>query len=144
MNKFFDYFSSTMLDHSYSNMIKYSDVSDWLGYKKDTVVSILKNNKYNFDENDYKIKFNKKDILSYEIYMKIDTIKAICLLSLTKKGHQFRKYYIKMEKLLKKYISTLLLNKLYNPIPQINAYDFDINKYKNKETLYLINIKKNV
>lgn len=126
--------------------ISFSDVKDWLGYKKkDTVLNILKNEKYGFVEStDYKIEKIKVDGVCKpinDILMTISTIKCICLLCPTKKAHQYRKYYIEMDNLQRQYVSTIIQNQLTNPILQLNQYNFDVAPYINKEVLYLIYIK---
>lgn len=144
--QFVDVFYDTLCNNTF---IEFDDVREWIGYKKkETVHNILINKKYGFTEGtDYRIEKIKKDGICKpinEIYMSIDTIKCICLLCPTEKGHQFRKYYIEMEKLFRKYISTTIQNQLSNPIPQLNKYDFDINNYMKKEVLYLIYIKDDI
>lgn len=115
--------------------------------KKQTVKDILLNPAYNFIEGeDYEIVKYKPSTgrPGDDIRMTIDTVKSICLLSQTKKGHQFRQYYIKMEKLFMKYVSTDIKNKLTNPIPELNKYTFNIQDYIDKEVLYLIHVKDNI
>ncbi|QKF94061.1 phage anti-repressor protein [Fadolivirus algeromassiliense] len=143
---FVDAFCDTLYGNEF---IDFENVKEWIGYKKkDTVYNILVNGKYDFvNGTDYKIEKIKKEGICKpinEIYMTIDTIKCICLLCPTEKGQQFRKYYIEMEKLFRQYVSTTIQNKLTNPIPELNKYDFDINKYMKKEVLYLIFIKDDI
>jgi phage anti-repressor protein/predicted GIY-YIG superfamily endonuclease len=144
--KFVDKFYDSLID--YTKMINYTDVKEWVGYrKKQTVLDILKNDKYSFKENiDYSITQYKpgNGRPGTNICMTIDTIKCLCLMSDSEKGHQFRKYYIEMEKLYKQYVSTIIKNQLTNPIPQINQHNFDITSYANKEVLYLIYVKDNL
>lgn len=132
-----------------SDMIAFDDVKDWIGYKqKRTITEILFNKKYDYVNGiDYKFEKIKKEEICKpinEIYMTIDTLKSICLMAPTEKGQQFRKYYIEMEKLYRKYVSTIVQNQLTNPIAELNKYDFDISKYANKEVLYLIFIKDDI
>lgn len=129
--------------------IEFENIKQWIGYKqKRTINEILTNNNYNFIENaDYKIeKIKKKEVCKpiNEIYMTIDTIKCICLMAPTEQGQKFRRYYIEMEKLFKKYIAIEIQNKLTNSIPQLNKYDFDVNKYHKKEVLYLLKVKDDI
>nr|QBK88637.1 MAG: hypothetical protein LCMiAC01_03150 [Mimivirus LCMiAC01] len=144
--KFIEKFYNVISDKD--EYIKYADIQDWVGYKhKKHIVSVLKNPKYQFIEGtDYKMVKQKSTggRPGINILIHIDTAKMICLMVPTTKGHQFRKYYIEMDKLFKKYVSTKLANKLNNPVPELNKHDFDINKYKNKEILYLIHIKDNL
>jgi phage anti-repressor protein len=133
--------------YSSEQLIKHSEMNDWICYKKkETVYTILKNKKYGFVEGkDYKIE--KQDSSggrpANEIYMTIDTAKCIRLLAPTEKGNEIRKYYIEMEKCFRQILSDQSVNKLINPIPQLNKYDFDPNTFKGKEVLYLIHIKDN-
>ena len=99
--KFVDKFSDHLTDTS--KMISFSEANEWLGYKhKQTVLRLLTNTKYNFIEGtDFKIE--KMDSNGGrpidEIYMTIDTVKCICLMSPTEQSQKFRKYYIEMEKM---------------------------------------------
>ena len=90
--------------------IKYSEIKKHMGYQnKQTIKRLLTNQKYDFTHDVYyKFENIKKGQVVKplnEIYMKIDTIKTILLLSPTAKGHEFRKYYIEMEKLFRKYVT---------------------------------------
>lgn len=126
--------------------IEFEDIKDWIGYKKKrTVTDILNNNKYDFQQDtDFKIQKIKKEGICKpinEIYMTIDTVKCICLMAPTKKGQEFRRYYIAMEKLFRQYTTPIIQNSLTNPITEMNKYDFDEQKYYDKEVLYLLSIK---
>ncbi len=144
--KFIDEFYETIQNND--KLICYKDANEWIGFKKkQTVKDILLNEKYNFaNGTDFTIKQYKPKTgrPGDMIYMTIDTIKVICLMAPTQKGQQFRRYYIEMEKLFKQYVSTKIFNKLNNPIPELNKHDFDVNKYKDKEVLYIINIIDNL
>jgi len=69
--------------------LKYTEVDDWIGYKKkETVLDILKNKKYGFIEGeqaDYYIKQSESTggRKANEIFMTIDTVKSICLMAPT-------------------------------------------------------------
>ncbi len=128
-----------------SDMIPYDSVKDWIGYKKkQTITDILRNKRYGYIENvDYRIVKEKKENICKpvdEIYMTIDTIKCICLTAPTEQSQQFRKYYIEMEKLFKKYISENIRKTLKNPIPDADMYDIDVKSFEDKEVFYLIYI----
>lgn len=130
-----------------TNFISYTEVKDLIGYKqKRTVSEIL--GKFDFVADvDYKIVKEKvkgtcKPI--DEIYMTIDTIKCICLMSPTEKSQQFRRYFLQMEKLFKEIASAEYLSKLTNPIYEFNLYDTDVGKFKGHETIYVIHIEKNI
>jgi len=130
------------------DMLSYSDVKDWIGYKKkQNIVDMLKNKKYKYIENtDYKIIKEKKENVCKpvnEIYMTFDTLKSICLSAPTEKSHQFRKYYIEMEKIHMEHLNSQI-NKLKNPISCLAKYSFDINQWLNKKIVYLIYIKDNL
>ena len=143
---FIDKYHNTLVNND--TLIDYNDVKEWIGYhKKQTVVDILKNDKYKFKNDiDYKIENYKPENgrPGNNILMTIDTVKSLCLMSASEKGQLFRSYYIEMEKLFRTYASTLIQNQLTNPIPQLNKYDFDVNLYIGKEILYLLYIKDNI
>jgi len=130
------------------DMISYSDVKDWIGYKyKKSIMDNLENNKYGYIQGtDYKIIKEKKEGICKpvnEIYMTIDTIKCICMTAPTELSQKFRKYYLEMEKIYKEYFINLE-NKLKNPIASITKYEFDINQWLKKKIVYLIYIKDNL
>lgn len=139
-------FSDTLINSD--KLISFNDTNKWVGFKKkQTIKDILANAKYGFVKNvDYKIEAYKPETgrPGDDIYMTIETVKSICLMAQNEKGQQFRKYYIEMEKLFRQYISTAIQNKLTNPIPQLNKYDFDINNFMKKEVLYLIYVKDDI
>lgn len=143
---FIEEFADTLFD--VAKLISLHDANKWIGFKKkQTIKDILHNEKYKFVNNvDYKIEIYKPETgrPGEEIFMTIDTIKNICLMAQNEKGHEFRKYYIEMEKLFRMYVSTSIQNQLTNPIPQINKYDFDVNAYIGKEILYLLYIKDDI
>ena len=140
---FVDKFYKTL--YEIDTMINFNDIKDWIGFKKkQTVVDILKGDKYGFKVNDdYKIEIYKPETgrPGENVLMTIDTLKSICLMSASEQGQKFRKYYIEMEKLFKQYVSTEVQNKITNPIVELNKYDFDPVQFKHKEVLYLIHVK---
>ena len=118
-------------------MILFDDVKDLVGYKqKRSVSDILYNDKYGFIEGcDFKIEKNKKKHACKpinDIYLTIDTLKCICLISPSEESNNFRKCFIKIEKAYD-------LNK-----QKFTKSYFDINKHTNKEVLYLIFIKNDI
>lgn len=138
VNKFYNIVSNNV------KYISYVDIRDYVGYRKDKIITIARNDKYNFIEGtDYVITKQKSTggRPGNMIKLHIDTAKIICMMSPTKKGHEFRKYYVQMDRLFKQYMSTELKNKISNPIHELNKYDFDINAYNDKEVLYLINVE---
>ena len=142
IDKFYDIIANKI------DFVNYDIIKNCIGYKKkETIKEILLNKKYNFIEGKDYIFYKQKSTGGRPcIAMKlhVDTIKMLCMMASTKKGQQFRRYYIEMDRIFKKYVSTELLNKLDNPIPELNKYDFDINKYKDKEVLYLIYLEDNL
>jgi phage anti-repressor protein/predicted GIY-YIG superfamily endonuclease len=129
-------------------MISYSDVKDWIGYKyKKSIMENLENEKFGYIlGTDYKIVKEKKEGVCKpvnEIYMSIDTIKCICLTAPTELSQKFRRYYIEMEKIYKEYIINLE-GRLKNPISCLAKYEFDINQWLKKKVVYLIYIKDNL
>jgi predicted GIY-YIG superfamily endonuclease len=129
-----------------TEMIPYSDVKDWIGYKqKRSVQENLEDKRLGFKENyDYKIVKEKKEGICKpvnEIYMTFETIKSLCLSSATEIGIKYRKYFLELEKTTKEIVK----NKLNNPIDLgLAKYEFDINKWLNKKIVYLIYIKDNL
>jgi len=140
---FVDKFYKTL--YEMDTMINLNDVKEWIGFKKkQTITDILKNDKYGFKGGeDYKIEIYKPETgrPGENIFMTVDTLKSICLMSVSEQGQKFRKYYIEMEKLFKKYVSTEIQNRITNPIIELNKYDFDPVQFQNKEVLYLIHVK---
>lgn len=142
--------TDTLFDSN--KFVKYSEIVEWIGYKKkDTVVDILKDKKYELvfgsDYNIVKME-STGGRPNNEIYMTVDTVKLLCMMAPTEKGHLFRKYYIELEKCFKKIISEHLHlqtnNTMNNPIKILNKYEFDPNQWKNKEVMYLIYIKDDI
>jgi predicted GIY-YIG superfamily endonuclease len=156
MENFKDYLLKSDIDQTFvdkyhdiinvdTSFINYEHVKDWIGYsKKDTIIQRLKKKIYNFKLNtDYKIETYKptNGRPGINLLMTIDTIRLLCLISGSENGIKFAKFYIQMEKVYRQYVSSTIQNQISNPLPQINKYDFDINKFHNKEVLYLIYIK---
>lgn len=86
-------------------MVSYTEVKDIIGYKKkESVLDLLSDEKNGFiKDTDYKIINEKKEGVKKhinEIYMTVDTLKCICMMSSTEQSVQFRKYYLQMEKIL--------------------------------------------
>jgi len=143
-------FVNKFIDHVVEpdDMISFSEIQDWVGYKKkETVLLLLKNNKNIFIENEHynikKIKIEGVNKPINEIYMTADTVKNICLMASTEKGQQFRKYYIELEKCFKKVmIENIKLQtiNITNPIDALKKYEFDPNQYKKKEVFYILYI----
>ncbi|CAH6421817.1 Hypothetical protein KVN_LOCUS505 [uncultured virus] len=144
--QFIDQFYDTLVNQN--QYISYNDANKWIGFKKkQTIKDILLNTKYDFKQGqDYKIEIlpSTGGRPGDDIKMTMETIKSILLMCQSKTGQKFRRYYLEMEKLFKKYVSTEIINKLTNPIIELNKYEFDINQYKNKEVMYLINIKDDI
>ena len=126
-------------------MIPYTEIKDWIGYKdKRSVSDVLNNYKFGFKEGkDYNLVREKKpDICKpvNEIYMTFDTIKSLCMASPTETGNKYRKYFLELEKVTKEYIK----NKIQTPLSCLEKYTFDINQWKKKKIVYLIYIKDNL
>ena len=122
-------------DNDKAFIINLEDILDWLGFtRKDNAKVLLKNNfkenidfieKYDDktapvnsgaisnDINDDKKIINKKNggQNKQNIYMNVDTFKEFCILAQTKKAKQVRQYYIKMEKVLFKYMKQSIEDK---------------------------------
>lgn len=123
---------------STNEFIGYSDIKDWIGYKqKRTIIEILLNPKFDYIEDiDYRIVKEKKEGVCKpvnEVYMTIDTIKCIFLTAPTELSQKFRKYYIEMEKIFKEYV---IKNQLKNPMSCLEKYEFDINQWKKKNSIF--------
>lgn len=139
MSKIWDYVTNA------SKFIPYNDIKEWIGFKqKKSIEDILKNDKYGFIEGtDYKIEKIKKENICKpinEIFLTAESFKCICLMSPSKEGQKFRKYFIEIEKSLKN--STIIENNLLDE--KINKYKFDPNEFANKEILYLLHLKDNI
>jgi phage anti-repressor protein len=110
INDFFIIAKEDYLDNEI--IIDFNIVSKWLSVRKDNLKTILINN---FEEKfDYKIKINKiKHINSTgaskyeEILITPNCFKEICMISQNKKAKEVRKYFIEMEKLIKRYFQTI-------------------------------------
>jgi phage anti-repressor protein len=110
INDFFIIAKEDYLDNEI--IIDFNIVSKWLSVRKDNLKTILINN---FEEKfDYKIKINKiKHINSTgaskyeEILITPNCFKELCMISQTKKAKEVRKYFIEMEKLIKRYFETI-------------------------------------
>jgi phage anti-repressor protein len=91
-------------------IIDFDTVSKWLKVNKS---DIKKNLIKHFEENfDYTIeKINKKHNTGANIYYKIlitpNCLKELCMISQTAKAKEVRKYFIEMEKLIKRYFETI-------------------------------------
>jgi hypothetical protein len=93
-------------------IIDFDNVSKWLKVNKS---DIKKNLIKHFEENfDYTIeKINKKQINSngttiyYKILITPNCLKELCMISQTPKAKEVRKYFIEMEKLIKRYFETI-------------------------------------
>ena len=125
--------------------ISFKKLQDLIGYKKKgTIKEVLLKKKYGFVEGkDYILEKQKSSggRPRIDIKLHVDAAKMICFMSPTTKGQQFRRYYIEMDNLFRKCIAEELINKVDDPIPELHKKSFDVNKYKNKEVLYLIYIK---
>lgn len=130
-------------------MVCYEEVKDYIGFKKkSSVKEMLLDPKFNFKEGtDYIIERVKIPGICKpvdEIKFTLECVKLICLMAQTYKGQEFRKYYIKMEKLFRQYMSLQIQNLITQPVPCLRKLDFDVNQYTNKEVLYLIHVKDNI
>jgi phage anti-repressor protein len=93
-------------------IINFDLVSKWLNIRKDNLKKILINN---FEEKfDYAIETIKKKhpntnrISNYdEILITPNCLKELCMISQTSKAKEVRKYFIEMEKLIKRYFETI-------------------------------------
>ena len=93
-------------------IINFDLVSKWLNIRKDNLKKILINN---FEEKfDYAIETIKKKhpntnrISNYdEILITPNCLKELCMISQTKKAKEVRKYFIEMEKLVKRYFQNI-------------------------------------
>ena len=118
--------------------VNYNDVKPLLGFESKKLISdIFKNEIYGFEENvDYKIIDKKENHKTKkQFYLTTDTLKLLCLIAPTdeNKGKQFRRYLL----------NNTSNNSSNNTLLQSTKYEFDVNKYKNKEIVYIIKIKDN-
>lgn len=133
-------------DEDVTGLISYTEIGDKLGYKKkESVQNILANGELGFVEGvDYKfkkIRRQEKNKPTNEIYMTLETIKAICLTAPTKEGQIYRMYVLNLEKILRRKLDLSVLNQLTNPIYQLNKYELDTKNYKNIEIFYLVELE---
>jgi phage anti-repressor protein len=93
-------------------IIDFEIVVKWLSVRKDSLKKILVNN---FEENfDYTIEKKKKKQINsrgatiYElILITPNCFKELCMISQTEKAKEVRKYFIEMEKIIKRYFETI-------------------------------------
>jgi len=93
-------------------IIDFEIVVKWLSVRKDSLKKILVDN---FEENfDYTIEKKKKKQLNsrgatiYElILITPNCFKELCMISQTEKAKEVRKYFIEMEKIIKRYFETI-------------------------------------
>lgn len=93
-------------------IINFDSVYVWLETRKDNLKKILVNN---FEENyDYHIKINKIKQLSgngmttrHDIFITPNCFKELCMISQTTRAKEVRKYFIEMERLVKRYYITI-------------------------------------
>lgn len=101
-------------------IIDFDIVSKWLNVRKDNLKTILLNN---FEEDfDYTIEIKKKKQINstgkttyHEIFITPNCMKELCMISQTKKAKEVRKYFIALEKLIKKYFEDIK-NQMYKKI----------------------------
>jgi len=140
-------------------IIDFDNVSKWLKVNKS---DIKKNLIKHFEEKfDYTIeKINKKQINStgttiyYKILITPNCLKELCMISQTSKAKEVRKYFIEMEKLIKRYFETIktqlykkvgILEKNQKPKVNINGGVVYILKALNSQTtLYKLGKTKNL
>ena len=108
-----DYFDNEII-------IDFDIVVKWLDTRKDNLKKILIDNFEN--KYDYIITKKEKDIISYrgktqydEILITPDCFKELCMISQVNKAKEVRKYFLVLEKLIKKYNNDIK-DKLYNEI----------------------------
>jgi hypothetical protein len=158
-DKILDYFKNSLKNevfeiifNKYDNeniMINHYDVKKITNCKKDILINILQNTKYNFIENhDYLILADKKIMLS------VKTLRYICMM----RNEQFRYYYLNLEKKYKhieydnkKSIEKKNIDDYINTIESLkikkNSIDFfdnnSIDDYINNQVFYLLKINDN-
>ena len=113
-------------------IISFDLVLKWFDIRKDNLKRLLVNN---FEKNyDYTIKQIKKNHLNKagatrfeEILITPDCFKELCMISQAEKAKQARKYFLGMEKLVKRYYETIK-ESLYKKIGllETNHYNFYI------------------
>lgn len=157
--------STTFWDNFYDKykdskkIVAYTDIKDKIGYKnKQTIEDILSSDKYDFIvDKDYYINKIKKDGICKpinEIYMTVETIECLCMMSSTKEGQDFRRYFMKKKKSLINDVSNEITEdpkvteNSKNDLKENSNIDgtskFDINKYRGKDVFYLIRIVDNI
>lgn len=117
-NKLFE-LSFTMFITTQNNpddfIINLDDIYKWIGFnRKDNAKTLLiKNFKKDIDYSIFLFKQkNSKGRPSEKILLKIDTFKEYCLLAATEESKKIYKYFIKMEKIIFKYLQEKYNNQL--------------------------------
>ena len=112
-NFIIDFFVITKEEYNDNELIiNFDTVAKWLNVEKKNLKRVLLDN---FEENfDYTIDLinkkheNTKRSSKYnEIYITPNCFKELCMISLTPKAKEVRKYFIQMEKSIKRYFQTI-------------------------------------
>lgn len=110
INDFFMIAKEDYLDNEL--IIDFEIICKWLNVRKDSLKNILINNFE--DKFDYTIKemkrrqINSRGATLYEeITITPNCFKELCMISQTKKAKEVRKYFIELEKLIKRYFQTI-------------------------------------
>ena len=85
-------------------------VCEWLNTRKDNLKKILKDNfeeDYDYAVEELYIKRKNGTITKEEILLTPNCFKELCMISQSKRAKEVRKYFIEMEKLIKRYYETI-------------------------------------
>jgi len=149
-SEFIDDFTPIILN-DYNNIkfpINLNTEFNWLGYTLPrNAIRVLTKVSNKFIENtDYAViiqqSTNSPPTKTY--MLSVDCFKMMSMMAPTEMGRIARRYYVELEKYVKKYLNDKTQTKFTNPTLITNKYDFDINQWKNKDVLYLICITKDL
>lgn len=140
-------FSDNSIDYKKDLIIDMDKAFSWIGYSQvKDVIKVIKNPKNNLVENmDYKIvemprkKTQNGGRAHEKIIMTIFAFKNLCLKAIGPMGIKVRTYLLELENYIQKN-HTELLNNFNNPLTQLNQFNLD--QYKDKEVVYLLEVKK--
>ena len=139
----FELFSTTQTKPD-DFIINFDDIYEWIGFsRKDPAKRLLeksfkKEYDYKLDESNFPPKGGKLHVgrPSNDILLTIDCFKEFCLLAATAQSKRIYKYYIKMEKIIFKYIQEQYqeqINLIHQKDKQLALKDKEINHLINQK-----------
>ena len=115
INDFFTIAKENYIDNEI--IINFNNVCKWLNVLKENLKKILIKNfeemfDYTITKKTIKHKNSSGASVSEEILITPNCFKELCMISQTKKAKEVRKYFIELEKLIKRYFETIKENML--------------------------------